>query len=261
MSVEVPPVPKRVLAIGAHPDDLEFMAGGTIAAWAAAGAHIAYCLVTDGTAGSRDPAMTHERLAALRQAEQRAAAAVLGVQEVYFLGYRDGRLEPTLDVRLAIARIIRQVRPDAVITTDPSARWSKNYINHPDHVAAAEAALAAIMPTANTLLAAPELLAEGHEPHDVGEVFLVTFRDADTYIPLTEFDVERKVAALREHHTQLDDWDAAPMVREWAERTAEQARQHDLDCAYAEGFYRIILRRPEPSADETATEPASQASV
>jgi LmbE family N-acetylglucosaminyl deacetylase len=263
MAVEVPPIPGRVLAVGAHPDDIEFMAGGTMAHWAAAGAQVTYCIVTDGTAGSRDPNMTREQLAAIRQAEQRAAAAAAGVQEVVFLGYRDGRLEANLAVRFDIARVIRRVRPDVLITGDPTMRWDATfgYINHPDHIATGDATLAAVMPTANTLLAAPELTAEGLEPHDVPEVWLGSWGKGSTWIPLTEEDMARKAAALREHQSQLGDWDVEPRVREWAERTAEMAREQGVECQFAESFVRIILRRPEPEAQAAESEAAVEATA
>ena len=146
------PNPQRVLIVAPHPDDAEFMAGGTMARWARQGAHIHFLLITDGTGGSRDPQQTPEQLAAIRREEQRNAARTLGAKDVTFLGYVDGRVEPTLELRLAIARVIRQVRPDVVITQDPLFRYSPNYINHPDHRAVADATLAAIMPTANTRL-------------------------------------------------------------------------------------------------------------
>jgi LmbE family N-acetylglucosaminyl deacetylase len=164
------PNPQRVLIVAAHPDDGEFMAGGTLAHWSAQGASIHYCLVTDGTGGSRDPNQTPEQLAAIRREEQRNAAKVLGSDDVTFLGYVDGRVEPTLELRFQIARVIRRVRPDVVITQDPNFRYSSTYINHPDHRAVADATLAAIMPIANTRLSALELLEEGLEPH-VGEAF------------------------------------------------------------------------------------------
>src|SRR5689334_12784023 len=111
------PLPARVLAVMAHPDDVEFMAGGTMARWARAGVELHYCLITDGNAGSRDPSLTPERLAELRRIEQRRAADMLGVKSCTFLGYHDGRLIDTLEVRLQIARVIRQVRPDTVMTS------------------------------------------------------------------------------------------------------------------------------------------------
>lgn len=250
MTAEIPPRPERILAVVAHPDDIDFMAAGSIAWWTSQGASVTYCVITDGTAGSRDPAMTQARLAAIRQVEQRAAAAIVGVKEVIFLGYPDGRLEHTLALRFDIARVIRRVRPDAIICGDPTMRWSDNfgYINHPDHIAAADATLAAIMPTANTLLAAPELLAEGLEPHDVAEVYLSSFGNGKVFIPLTEEHVQAKVAALREHHSQLDDWDVEPRMREWMGKVGEHAREHGLDCQYAESFVRIVLRQPATTA-------------
>jgi LmbE family N-acetylglucosaminyl deacetylase len=260
MPIEVPPTPERVLAVAAHPDDLEFMAGGTMARWAADGARITYCIVTDGASGSRDPSMSSERLIVLRQEEQRTAAAVIGVEEVIFLGYPDGRLEPTLELRFNIARVIRRVRPDVLITGDPTMRWSATfgYINHPDHIAAGEATLAAVMPTANTLLAAPELLAEGLEPHDVSEVLLSSWGTGNLYVPLSEEDLARKARALQAHVSQLGGRDMLPMMREWGGRTAEAAREQGLDCTYAEGFVRIVLRQPqlelpEPSPDAPDT--------
>jgi LmbE family N-acetylglucosaminyl deacetylase len=245
--------PARALAVAAHPDDIEFMCGATMAAWARAGADITYLLLTDGAAGSRDPAMTHENLVRLRQQEQRAAAAACGVHNVIFLGNMDGRLQATLDVRMAIARVIRQVRPDAVICGDPTQRWSHDfgYINHPDHIAAGDATLAAIMPTANTLLAAPELLAEGLEPHDVGIVYISSWGNATAWMPLTEGDLQAKIAALREHHSQLAAWDPGEGMREWATHAAATAREHGVVCDLAEGFIRIALRTPEPAAKES----------
>jgi LmbE family N-acetylglucosaminyl deacetylase len=258
MSSELAAIPKRVLAVAAHPDDIDFMAGGSIARWTAAGAQVTYCVITDGTAGSRDPNMTHQRLAALREQEQRAAATAVGAQEVIFLGYRDGRLEASLALRVDIARVIRRVRPDTLLCGDPTMRWSSDfgYINHPDHIAAADATLAAIMPTANTLLAAPELLDEGLAPHDVETVLLSSFGNGTIWVPLTERELLAKVAGLREHHSQLDGWDIEPRMREWLTRSGEHARAAGVDCQYAEGFVRIVLRQPQPeegakAADQT----------
>ncbi len=246
------PHPKRVLIVAAHPDDAEFMAGGTLAHWSAQGASIHYCLVTDGTGGSRDPEQTPERLAAIRREEQINAARVLGSNDVTFLGYVDGRVEPTLELRFAIARVIRRVRPDIVITSDPNFRYSPTYINHPDHRAVADATLAAIMPVANTRLSALELLEEGLEPHDVTEVYLSVAITPAVWVPLTSEDIERKIAALREHKSQLGDWDAEPMVREWASKAAEKARENGIDCEFAEGYAYVRLNAPEETQPENA---------
>lgn len=246
--------PRRVLAVMAHPDDIEFMAGGVLARWARAGAELHFLLLTDGDSGSRDPAVTREALVATRHAEQRAAAAVLGARDVRFLGYPDGRLVNTIELRLAIARAIRQVRPDAVITCDPRFFYSDDYINHPDHRAAGEVTLAAIMPLANTRLAAPELLAEGLEPHDVADVYLAAPDQANHWIALSEEDAAAQIAALREHASQVGDWDFEPMVREFLRGAAEQARAHGVDCELAEGFRLIRLGRPQPAEAPLAAE-------
>lgn len=239
------PQPKRVLVVAPHPDDGEFMAGGTLAHWSANGASIHYLLVTDGIGGSRDPNQTQEQLARIRREEQRNAARVLGSDDVTFLGYPDGRVEPTLELRLQIARVIRRVRPDVVITQDPLFRYSPNYINHPDHRAVADATLAAIMPTANTLLSAPELNAEGLEPHDVSEVYLSVPVTPTVWVPLTQQDIERKIESLRAHASQMGDWNPEPMVREWATGAAQQARERGIECEFAEAYAYVRLHAPE----------------
>ncbi|HEX6290095.1 MAG TPA: PIG-L family deacetylase [Herpetosiphonaceae bacterium] len=245
------PHPKRVLIVAPHPDDGEFMAGGTLAHWAANGASIHYLLITDGTGGSRDPNQTQEQLAQIRREEQRNAARVLGSNDVTFLGYVDGRVEPTLELRLEIARVIRRVRPDVIITQDPLFRYSPTYINHPDHRAVADATLAAIMPTANTRLSALELLEEGLEPHDVSEVYLSVPVTPTVWVPLTQADIERKIDSLRAHASQMGDWNPEPMVREWAMHAAQEARERGIDCEFAESFAYVRLRAPEE------TQPAS----
>src|SRR3954463_210547 len=155
------PRPRSVLIVAAHPDDAEFMAGSIMSHWQSQGATLHYVLVTDGISGSRDENQTHERLAEIRHEEQRAASRALGSEDVTFLGYPDGRVEASLELRWDIARAIRRVRPDVVITQDPLFRYSENYINHPDHRAVADATMSAIMPVANTLLAALDLVEEG----------------------------------------------------------------------------------------------------
>ena len=131
-----------------------------------------YLILTDGNRGSSDPAMTSERLAQIRHAEQRAAAMKLGVKDVFFLGYDDGSLQPTLDLRRQITRWIRRCKPDVVVAPDPTRRWTgQRYINHPDHRAAGDATLDAIIPGSDTRLVFPELLDEGLEPHEVSEIY------------------------------------------------------------------------------------------
>src|SRR5215208_1959529 len=178
--------PLRILGIFAHPDDSEFSCGGSAAVWADAGAQITYVIITNGAAGSNDPNQDLAELVRVREAEQRAACAVLGVQEVIFLGYADGTLQPTIELRRELTRIIRQLKPDRVITGDPTAVfYGTEYINTPDHRAAAEAALYAVFPSAVTRPIFPELLAEGYEPHQVKEVYIAHGSGATTYVDIT----------------------------------------------------------------------------
>lgn len=246
------PRPQRVLIVAPHPDDAEFMAGGVLAHWHAQGASIHFLLVTDGISGSRDPNQTPEQLAAIRRSEQTAAAKLLGSEDVTFLGYPDGRVEPTLALRWDIARAIRRVKSDVVMTMDPNFRYSENYINHPDHRAVADATLAAIMPTANTLLAALDLAEEGLEPHDVSEVYLSAATKSTAWVALNEEDLQRQMAALREHKSQLGDWDPETMLKEWATRAAEEARANGVECEYAQAFAYVQLREGDEAEQPTA---------
>ena len=224
----------RILGIFAHPDDSEFMVGGTAARWADEGAEIVYCIVTDGAAGSNDPHQDLAELVRIRKAEQRAAAAVLGVREVLFLDYPDGTLQPTIELRRELTRIIRQLKPDRVVCGDPTAVfYGDNYINHPDHRAAAEAALYAVFPSAVTRPIFPELLAEGYEPHQVKEVYISGAAQPNIYIDISA-TLERKIEALRCHKSQLDPGDGA-WVREWAAETGKAA-----GLEYAEAF--LVMR-------------------
>src|SRR5215813_13517962 len=218
--------PKRVLIVMAHPDDGEFSSAGTLARWASEGRDIYYCLITDGQAGDQgDMEITTEELTAVRQREAQAAADAEGVQHpVIFLHYQDSRLEPTLDLRCDIARVIRQVRPDVVICQDPTRYWSgQGYINHPDHRIAGESTLGAIIPVAGTRLAFPELAAEGLETHEVKEVYISGTSEPDRWVDISGY-LEQKIAALKAHKSQMGDWDPTEMVREWAKETGNSAR-------------------------------------
>jgi LmbE family N-acetylglucosaminyl deacetylase len=243
---DLPPVPRVALAVMAHPDDIEFMAGGLVSRWARGGAALHYCLLTDGNSGSRDPSLTPEGLALMRRAEQQAAGALLGAAGYHFLGHPDGRLVDSVAVRLEIARVIRQVQPDAIVTSDPQFFYSPWYLNHPDHRAAGAATAAAIMPLANTRLAAPELLAEGLEPHDVTDVYLANAAQPTLFVPLEPEDFERKVAAMGAHTSQVGSWDFAKMMRQFGEQTALAARAAGVPCELAEAYVYVNLRRPLP---------------
>lgn len=234
-----PPAPARVLSIHAHPDDQEFTVAGTLAKWARAGSHVVTVCLTSGEAGSNPstPAdMTPERLVPIREAEQRAACRVLGIADVLFLGGADGVLQPTLDLRRDLTRVIRRLRPDAVVCTDPTVRFYGNrYMNHPDHRVAADVALDAVFPSAETRFIFPELLKEGLEPHHVREVWLNGAERADTFVDIAD-TLDLKIRALREHRSQMGDWDPAPMLRGWARRHGARRR-----LRAAEAFRRMVL--------------------
>jgi LmbE family N-acetylglucosaminyl deacetylase len=234
--------PKRVLVVMAHPDDGEFGAAGTIARFARQGYEVYYCVVTDGNVGSSDPEMTSEKLAAIRQEEHRAAARTLGAKEALFLHYVDSTLEPTLQLRKDITRLIRQVKPEIMICQDPTVRWSgQGYINHPDHRAAGEATMAAIMPSSDTRLIFPDLLKEGLEPHKIKELYLAGTQSADRWVDITE-TIDVKIEALRQHKSQLGDWEPAEEMKKWAEQNAETARKYGHDFKYAESFKYFRFR-------------------
>ena len=233
----------RILGIFAHPDDSEFTCGGAAALWSDHGAQITYVIITNGAAGSNDPNQNLAELVHMREAEQRAACAVLGVQEVIFLGYADGTLQPTIELRRELTRIIRQLKPDRVITGDPTAVfYGTEYINHPDHRAAAEAAIYAVFPSAVTRPIFPELLAEGYEPHQVKEVY-ISGDDVhnNTYIDISS-TLERKIEALRCHKSQLDPGDGK-WIRDWAAETGKAG-----NLPFAEGF-RVMKLVSEPNPE------------
>jgi LmbE family N-acetylglucosaminyl deacetylase len=210
----------RILVIAAHPDDVDFGAAGSVARWSAAGATVTYCIVTDGSAGSPDPDRDHGELVARRRAEQTAAAARVGVTELTFLGYPDGRLVPSLELRRDLAREIRRTRPVRVVAPSPERDYARVRASHPDHLAAGEASMAAVYPDARTPLVHPELLAEGHEPWSVTEMLLMASPVTDVVVDITDtFDT--KIAALQHHRSQIADPEGlAGFVRGWAETVA-----------------------------------------
>ncbi len=239
--------PRRVLVSMAHPDDIEFGCGGTIARWADEGQEIFFVLGTSGDKGSDDPDYDSEKLMQTREAEQRAAADALGVKEVMFLRFKDAELMPDLELRKAITRAIRHFKPDAVVCQDPGSRYFGSYIQHPDHVAMGEATLAAIYPSARDRLTFPDLLEEGYEPHKVTEVYVRTGNDrADHFIETSDY-LEQKAASLREHKSQLGDWDPLEAVTRWARDTAAVARHMHYpgagDMEHAESFAYVNMRR------------------
>ncbi len=199
--------PVRVLGVFAHPDDPEFFAGATFARWAAEGAEITYLMATSGDKGSAEVDMTHERLMQIREEEQRRAASVLGVREVIFLRYRDGELTASLDLRRDIVRVIRQKKPDIVVTTDPTMWYSETSVNHPDHRAIGEATLAAVYPTARDRLNFLELERdEGLEVHKTKQLYIAGTPRPNKKVDVTQY-IETQIMALREHQSQVKNID------------------------------------------------------
>lgn len=230
-----PPAPVSLLVVMAHPDDAEFSAGGTLARWTGAGTRVSYCVCTDGDKGTSDPRRDPRVVAEERIAEQRAAARVLGVEEVVFLGHPDGILQPTLELRRDIVRVIRRVRPEAVLCPDPTRRFGPGYINHPDHRAVGDVALDAVYPSARDPLVFPELVEEGLAPHKVTQVFVANPTEATCLVDISG-TLERKLDALRQHRSQITDDRLRELV---PRRAAEMGAPHGL--AAAEAFHHIRL--------------------
>ena len=215
----------RVLVVTAHPDDVDFGTAGTVAAFTAAGVDVTYCVVTNGEAGGSDRAMARADMAALRQDEQRAAAAVVGVSDVRFLGHPDGMVQATTDLRRDISRVIRDVRPQRVVTQSPDRNWDFIYASHPDHLAAGEAAVDAVYPDSRNPFAHPEMLdVEGLEPWTVSELWLMGPGGKPGIAVDTTATVERKVAALLCHKSQIPDPDGvSARILDWARAAGETA--------------------------------------
>ena len=214
----------RILVITAHPDDVDFGAAGTVAQWTDAGIEVCYCVVTDGDAGGNDLSVSRTDMVVLRQAEQLAAAKCAGVSDVRFLGYPDGRVEPTIDLRRDLTRVIRQVRPDRVLTQSPDRNYDRVQASHPDHRAVGVAALDAVYPDARNPFAFPELLAEQSlEPWAVREVWLMASPQLLHFVDVTA-TFGRKLAALRAHESQTGHMaDLEGFLRGWLSSSAAMA--------------------------------------
>jgi len=228
----------RVLCIAAHPDDLDFGAAGTIATWVAVGLEVSYLLCTRGEQGGFDDT-PRSAIPALREGEQRAAAAALGVKQVFFLeGHRDGWLEPNHDLQRDLVRVIRRVRPDRVLCQSPERNWARIGASHPDHLAAGEATIRAVYPAARNAFAYPELLeTEGLEPWAVREVWMMAHPEPDHLVDITAV-FDQKLAALREHHSQVAHHeDLGGMLRTWGAAVAARGGWPEGRLAEA---YKIV---------------------
>jgi LmbE family N-acetylglucosaminyl deacetylase len=215
---------ERILVVTAHPDDVDFGAAGTVAGWVDSGIAVTYCICTDGQAGGSDRSVSRTDMAALRRDEQRAAAAAVGVKDVRFLGHMDGELYPTHELRRDISRVIRDVRPQRVLTQSPERWWERPGASHPDHRAAGDATMDAVYPDARNPFAHPSLLQdEGLEPWSVPEVWLMASPRADHVVDVTDA-LDRKVAALRAHASQTAHMDdLTGMLRQWMGQAATAA--------------------------------------
>jgi LmbE family N-acetylglucosaminyl deacetylase len=204
----------RILVITAHPDDVDFGAAGSIATWTAEGREVAYCVVTDGDAGGFDPAVPRSEIPGIRRAEQTAAAKEVGVTDLTFLGYPDGRLEVSIALRRDLSRVIRRFRPHRVVCQSPERNWLRLFASHPDHLAVGEAAICAVYPDARNPFAHPELT---EEAWTVKEVWVMgPSAHSNRWVDITD-TIDRKVAALLSHVSQMQDPDAiGERMRGWA---------------------------------------------
>ncbi|MBI4089550.1 MAG: PIG-L family deacetylase [Candidatus Levybacteria bacterium] len=234
---------KILLAVGAHPDDMEFGASGTVAKWTKEGATAYYVICTDGSRGSEDPKMTHEKLVKIRREEQEVAARVLGVKKVFFLNHTDTQLVADLVLKEEIAKIIRTVKPDIVITMDPTFYYTSKldnadsgFVNHTDHRAAALATMDACFPLARDRLTFPHLEKQGLKPHKVTELWLTSFEKEDYLVDISD-TFKTKIKALSLHKSQFIDFPAIE------KRMTKRARRLGKKKGYkfAENFIRIKL--------------------
>ncbi len=228
---------KRVLVITAHPDDVDFGAGGTVALFTKGGAEVAYCICTDGDAGGFDPGVPRSEIAGIRQAEQRAAGEVLGVHDVTYLGYPDGKLEVTQELRRDISRQIRRFKPDVALVQSPERHWQRIGASHPDHMAAGQAALFSVYPDARNPFAHPELLEDGFIDYKVPEVWVMGRENPTHWVDVTDV-FELKKEALFCHASQLaQPEELDTMLRGWL---TMQAQAGGLpEGRLAEALYRM----------------------
>ncbi len=230
-------IPERVLVVVAHPDDIDFGTAGTVAQLTAAGSYVAYCLVTSGEAGEDDMTVSSTELAAMREAEQTAAAAEVGVSSVHWLRHPDGMVEANFALRREISRVIRIEKPDVVISQSPERNYDSVYGSHPDHLETAEATLRAVYPDArNPRAFTAELLDQGYAPHTVNNVWVGQI-EPTLFVDITD-SFDQKMRALRQHASQVAkrdaDSDLAVLMRDWGERIAAVATKSGVDHFDAE---------------------------
>jgi len=228
---------RRAMVIMAHPDDAEFLCAGTVARWSDEGRDVYYVIATSGDKGSRDENLSHQELAALREKEQRGAARVLGVKECIFLGYADGFLEETLELREQIVRLLRKYQPEIVVTWDGFRRG----FNHRDHRTVGRVTYDAVYPAARSLLFYPEHREEGLGPYRASELWLAGTDEPDHYVDITPY-LDRKMEALRQHASQVGnrpEREMAKRLRRWHRELGKKGGHK-----YAEAFRRVQFERP-----------------
>lgn len=226
---------KVVLCVAAHPDDLDFGASGTVANWVKQGAICYYLICTNGCKGSDDPAMTEAKLIKIRRQEQFAAGKALGLKDVFFLKHNDTELVANLTLKKEIVYYIRKLKPEIVITTDPTFIYSSlGFINHTDHRAAGQATIDAIFPMARDRLTFPEQIRQGLMPHKVKTLYLTSF-DKPTEIINISDSIDLKLKALKAHKSQINNA-AIVRVRKWAKLLGEKRGYR-----FAEGFIKLNL--------------------
>ncbi len=234
-----PPCPKTVLVIAAHPDDLEYSLAGTIAKWASKGSKVVYSICTAGESGTHELDISQKELSERRKSEQIAAANILGVNEVVFLDYHDGYVEASFELRKDLTALIRQYRPNAVMTWDPTQYYFGTHsINHPDHIAVGQATLAAIMPSCDSPFIFPELLRDERlKLHKVHEVYLYGTTDENVYVDISSF-INKKINAIKCHKTQVRN----PTRMEKNVRETARKKGELINKKYAEGFKYYYLK-------------------
>lgn len=227
---------KTILAVGAHPDDTDFGASGTISKWVTEGAIAYYVVCTDGSRGSTDPKMTHKKLAAIRKKEQEEAARVLGVKKVFFLNHPDTQLVSDLKLKEELVKIIRTVKPNIVITMDPTFYFDQEFINHTDHRAVALAAMDAVFPLSRDRLTFLEHEKQGLKPHKVEEILFTSFGQGDFFVDISK-TLDKKISALSLHKSQFENFaDVEKRVRDRAKMLGKKG-----GYKAAEAFKRVKI--------------------
>lgn len=232
---------KVILAVGAHPDDIDIGCAGTVAKHIADGDEVYYLVLTDGSKGSEDLKIGRNELIRIRRSEQQKAAGLLGVKKVFSLDFADGELKNTPALRKQIVKIIRQIKPTTVICWDPALYYDKqlNMVNHPDHRIGGEATMDSIYPFARNARTFPELLNEGLKPHVVEELLIINFSNANYFVDIKS-TVDKKIEAIQCHKSQFED------AEKFGERIKEMGKMlgQKSKMKYAEGFIKITLRKP-----------------